>query len=395
MHHIGLSHSPFQQRQPPLASPTTFGFSSPILSQAFSPPTYSTPKAQKRPASASTGVSSASDALQDITGNNGMRRVILEAGDEDSGPISSKRGHTKQEIANRLYGLIDLLEDENCFLEDVGSEILSMRLQGLEDMVRTGLKTTEETIGLGIVEDSKQRLTLEQIRQSEEDSYLSDVSPAALQEVRVKVERQRRRKHIRQEIADSASEHGSRSSSRWRQDSTDSSDLAHDGHVAGISQKNEESVMSPRKALNLAVAAQDLNTRLLATLTELQNRKIESDEIHDLLVQRCEASTERILLLEYRIAEMEDDFSANASELKFLRLQLQAIEAQCAPYIDRTKEEDVELSESIMNWKIDWEEVNRRSMARRGRKDVVVPPRSIRGRSAEVPLRRTYSEHGT
>jgi hypothetical protein len=59
----------------------------------------------------------------------------------------------------------------------------------------------------------------------------------------------------------------------------------------------------------------------------------------------------------------EGDFQANQSELKFLRIQLQAIEAQCSQYIPRS--EDIELTQSITNWKIDWEDINRRSKARR------------------------------
>ncbi len=394
MHHVGLPRSPFQQRQDPLASPTTtFGFSSPVLSQAFSPPTYTTPKAAKQPASESTGVSSASEALQDVVGAREVEEEPRNA--EEGRDTTNKAAITKQAIAERLYGLIDLLEDEDYFLEEVGNEVLDMRLQGLEEMVRTALNKKEETVlGLGIDEEyGKGRLTLEELRKNEEDSYLGDVSPRALQEVRVKVERQRRRKRLRQEVEEFDSDHGSRST-RWGQESG-SPDASVDSETYDVAQPETVAEMSPQQAIAVAAAAQELSSRLMATLTELQNRKAEADEIHDLLVQRCESSTERILLLEYRIAEMEDDFSANASELKFLRLQLQAIEAQCAPHIERDREEDVELSESIMNWKIDWEEVNRRSLARRGRKDVIVPPRMVRGASAEVPLRRTYSQHGT
>jgi len=56
----------------------------------------------------------------------------------------------------------------------------------------------------------------------------------------------------------------------------------------------------------------------------------------------------------------EGDFEANQSELKFLRIQLQAIEAQYIP-----SNQDTELTESIMNWKIDWEDIDRKSKARR------------------------------
>ena len=59
----------------------------------------------------------------------------------------------------------------------------------------------------------------------------------------------------------------------------------------------------------------------------------------------------------------EDDFEANQSELKFLRIQLQALETQCAQYIPRN--EDPDLTESILNWKVDWEDIDKRSKERR------------------------------
>lgn len=60
---------------------------------------------------------------------------------------------------------------------------------------------------------------------------------------------------------------------------------------------------------------------------------------------------------------MEDDFEANQSELKYLRIQLKAVEAQASPYIPRS--EDPELTQAIKNWKIDWEDIDKRSKARR------------------------------
>lgn len=58
---------------------------------------------------------------------------------------------------------------------------------------------------------------------------------------------------------------------------------------------------------------------------------------------------------------MEDDFDANQSELKYLKIQLKAIEAQC----NFPRNEDPELTQAIKNWKIDWEDIDRRSKARR------------------------------
>ena len=61
----------------------------------------------------------------------------------------------------------------------------------------------------------------------------------------------------------------------------------------------------------------------------------------------------------------EDDFEANQSELKYLRIQLQAIEAQCSQYFPQS--DNQELSDSIMHWKIDWEDIEKRSKERRDR----------------------------
>jgi len=123
--------------------------------------------------------------------------------------------------------------------------------------------------------------------------------------------------------------------------------------------------MTSSRAIEIAKVAEHLSLKLAATMSELRVRKEESDHVHDLLITRAEKAAERILLLEYRIAEMEDGFEANQSELRFLRIQLQAIEAQCAQYIPR--DEDEELTQSIMNWKLDWEDIDRRSKARRKR----------------------------
>lgn len=59
----------------------------------------------------------------------------------------------------------------------------------------------------------------------------------------------------------------------------------------------------------------------------------------------------------------KEDFDANQSELNFLRIQLQAIQAQCSQYIP----DDLELSQSIDNWKVDWEDIDKRSKERRAK----------------------------
>lgn len=139
--------------------------------------------------------------------------------------------------------------------------------------------------------------------------------------------------------------------------------LPHISPKSGHSPVYNEPKMDTSRAAEVAKAAEDLSSKLATTVAELQKRKEESDQVHDLLLTKVEQAAERILLLEYRIAEMEDDFEANQSELKYLRIQLKAIEAQASPYIPRS--EDPELTQAIKNWKIDWEDIDRKSKARR------------------------------
>jgi len=127
--------------------------------------------------------------------------------------------------------------------------------------------------------------------------------------------------------------------------------------------RHVDSNMTTFRVNEISKQAEELVSQLTTVVTELQLRKEESDHLHDLLLLKAEKASERILLLEYRIAEMEDDFGANQSELKFLRIQLQAIEAQCGEYLPLNKDED--LTQSITNWKIDWEDINQKSKARR------------------------------
>lgn len=70
-----------------------------------------------------------------------------------------------------------------------------------------------------------------------------------------------------------------------------------------------------------------------------------------------------------------DDFESNQSELKYLRIQLQAIQAQYSHYVRGN--EDAELAKSISNWKVDWEDIDRKSKARRKKcRDSLTPDTS-------------------
>ncbi len=71
----------------------------------------------------------------------------------------------------------------------------------------------------------------------------------------------------------------------------------------------------------------------------------------------------------------EEDFENNQSELKFLRIQMQAIETQASQYIP--KDEDPELTESILNWKVDWENIEKRAKTRRKKHKLPLTPTTV------------------
>lgn len=72
-----------------------------------------------------------------------------------------------------------------------------------------------------------------------------------------------------------------------------------------------------------------------------------------------------LYILSHLTSNREDDFEASQSDLRYLRIHLQAIEVQTAQCMPRNQ--DPVLSESIMNWKVDWAEIDRRSKERKRR----------------------------
>ncbi|KAL2073332.1 hypothetical protein VTL71DRAFT_10656 [Oculimacula yallundae] len=129
-------------------------------------------------------------------------------------------------------------------------------------------------------------------------------------------------------------------------------------NMSQYSSPKAASAAENKRAAEVAEAAEELAAKLASTFTQLAIRKEESDRIHDLLVMRAEKAAERILVLEQRITEMDDDYLSSQSELKFLRIKLQATQVQCTNCIHR-HDDDPELTDSINNWKIDWEAINR------------------------------------
>jgi hypothetical protein len=67
------------------------------------------------------------------------------------------------------------------------------------------------------------------------------------------------------------------------------------------------------------------------------------------------------LLLETNTTPSEEDLQENDSDLTFLRLGLKAIEVQCPPNTD------IELRQSIDNWKADWARLKQKRARQLGR----------------------------
>ncbi|EQB52802.1 hypothetical protein CGLO_07548 [Colletotrichum gloeosporioides Cg-14] len=89
-------------------------------------------------------------------------------------------------------------------------------------------------------------------------------------------------------------------------------------------------------------------------MTNLKARQEESEHIHQLLVTRAERAAQRIIFLQSRVRNLEEELQENDSELTYLRLGLKAIEVQLPLDVDP------DLNQSILNWKADWTALKRK-----------------------------------
>ncbi|KAK2001842.1 hypothetical protein LX36DRAFT_313861 [Colletotrichum falcatum] len=104
----------------------------------------------------------------------------------------------------------------------------------------------------------------------------------------------------------------------------------------------------------IASEAAKLNSELETLVTNLKARQEESEHIHQLLVTRAERAAQRIIFLQGRVRDLEEELQENDSELTYLRLGLKAIEVQCPNNVDP------DLAQSIQNWKTDWSDLKRK-----------------------------------
>ncbi|KAK7921153.1 hypothetical protein PG985_009175 [Apiospora marii] len=104
--------------------------------------------------------------------------------------------------------------------------------------------------------------------------------------------------------------------------------------------------------------AEQLREAMLGVITNLKARQEEQDHIHSLLITRAERAAQRIIYLEDRVQELEDEQSEGEMDILNLQIQLSAIEVQCLGYVPQ--DADPELVESINHWKAEWDAVKRK-----------------------------------
>ncbi|TLS28290.1 hypothetical protein PpBr36_01796 [Pyricularia pennisetigena] len=122
----------------------------------------------------------------------------------------------------------------------------------------------------------------------------------------------------------------------------------------------------PDDVAALVVAeAEKLCVQLESMAKSLYARRQELDHIYESFVEGQERNADRMAGLQQHVDELEEDVRENESELTHLRLQLRAIELQIP---ERSGEDrDPELTESIDNWKAEFETVKSRWRERRSR----------------------------
>ncbi|KAL5346070.1 hypothetical protein ACLOAV_009101 [Pseudogymnoascus australis] len=146
--------------------------------------------------------------------------------------------------------------------------------------------------------------------------------------------------------------------------------------------------LSASKSALLAEEAEELLVQLTTTVSELKERREESQHIHDLLVVRAEKAAQRVIELEDHVSELDADYASTESELNFLRLQLRALEVQGLDYVQFN--DDEELTQSIINWKQQWADVEQRTKARRRK----VKTETSTGTPTPTPTPKIGSERG-
>ncbi|POS74064.1 hypothetical protein DHEL01_v207539 [Diaporthe helianthi] len=150
--------------------------------------------------------------------------------------------------------------------------------------------------------------------------------------------------------------------------------------------------ISSEMADSIVLEAENLCAEMSTVIESLQKRRQESDHLQAVSVKREEAANERLRQQEARIHELEEAVEEDESELRYLKIQLRAIETQCAGYVPPGADPDLE--QSIRFWKRDWEELRdkwatRRGTLLRGRED-----NSASHSGLTSPSSARYSERG-
>ncbi|ROW03967.1 hypothetical protein VSDG_00823 [Cytospora chrysosperma] len=127
--------------------------------------------------------------------------------------------------------------------------------------------------------------------------------------------------------------------------------------------------------------AEGLCAEMASVIESLQKRREESDHLQAILVEREVAADKLLREQAGRIGELEGAAAEDESELRYLRIQLRAIEAQCLGYVPAGA--DPELDRSIRSWKDDWSELRGRWAARKGSSFAAAAGAAVTGPSSE------------
>ncbi|PQE11029.1 hypothetical protein CJF31_00000741 [Rutstroemia sp. NJR-2017a BVV2] len=116
--------------------------------------------------------------------------------------------------------------------------------------------------------------------------------------------------------------------------------------------------MTVSRAADIAESVDELNSRLVKVITDLQVTRAESNRIHALRDDQLRAKTHENASLQARVAKLEKDLSSCQSLVNYRRVEKKATAAKYTKFLaDETLND--ELDEGIVNWRRDWERLNR------------------------------------
>ncbi|KAM3066789.1 hypothetical protein ACMFMG_011858 [Clarireedia jacksonii] len=121
---------------------------------------------------------------------------------------------------------------------------------------------------------------------------------------------------------------------------------------------SRKSRMSISRAAHIAESVDELNSRLVKVVTDLQITRAESNRIHALHVDQLRTKIHENANLQARVAKLEKELSSCQSFVNYQRLEMKATATRYAKFLADESSDD-ELENISSNWKRDWERLIR------------------------------------